>query len=45
MNTVTVEALIKCNFITTDNFYPDHLPKAHIEMKDVFGVLFDGCEF
>jgi hypothetical protein len=36
---------IKCQFITTDNFYPAHLPKAHIEMKNVYGVQFYGCVF
>jgi hypothetical protein len=35
----------KCNFITTDNFYPEHTPKAHVEMKDVYAVQFSGCEF
>jgi hypothetical protein len=27
-----------CQFLTTDDFYPDHVPQAHIEMKDIYGV-------
>jgi hypothetical protein len=34
-----------CRFVTTDNFYPDHLPQAHIEMKDIYGVMIYGCRF
>jgi hypothetical protein len=34
-----------CQFLTTDNFYPDHVPQAHIEMKDIYGVMIYGCRF
>jgi hypothetical protein len=32
-----------CQFLTTDNFYPEHVPQAHIEMKDIYGVMIYGC--
>jgi hypothetical protein len=38
-------SFVDCQFITTDNFYPDHLPKAHIEMKDIYGVMIYGSRF
>jgi hypothetical protein len=34
-----------CRFITTDNFYPEHVPQAHIEMKDIYGLLIYGSRF
>jgi hypothetical protein len=34
-----------CQFITTDNFYPNHSPIAHIEMKDIYGVMIYGSNF
>jgi hypothetical protein len=34
-----------CQFITTDNFYPDHVPLAHIEMKDIYGAMIYGSKF
>lgn len=35
----------KCNFLTTDSFYPDYVPLSHIDMQDVFGVMLFGCVF
>jgi C1A family cysteine protease len=34
-----------CQFVTTDNLYPDHIPITHIDIKDIYGVMIYGCRF
>lgn len=34
-----------CRFLTTDEFYDGHLPKTHVELKEVMGITFEGCIF
>jgi hypothetical protein len=35
----------KCNFLTTEELYPDRVPVTHVDMKDVTGIMFYGCTF
>jgi hypothetical protein len=35
----------KCRFTTTAAFYPEFLPKAHIDLKDIYGPMIYGCTF
>jgi len=35
----------KCQFVTTNELYEVTTPKAHIEIKDIYGVQFLGCLF
>jgi hypothetical protein len=35
----------KCQFITNEDIYPISDPKTHVDMKNVYGVAFDGCVF
>ena len=35
----------KCQFITTDGFYPDFTPIAHVHMNDIYALAFYGCTF
>ena len=36
---------IKCQFITTDNLYPEYKPDVHMELNDIFGIFIAGCAF
>ena len=35
----------RCHFLTTENLYDLTVPKTHIEMKDIFGLIFYACKF
>jgi hypothetical protein len=35
----------KCQFITTEEFYPDFIPKTHIELNGIRALTFYGCTF
>ncbi|MBP6872379.1 MAG: hypothetical protein KBC43_10270 [Bacteroidales bacterium] len=40
-----VASFEKCRFLTTENLYDLTVPKAHVELKDIFGLIFYACEF
>jgi len=35
----------KCTFITTEEFYPEFIPEAHVELIDIRALAFYGCVF
>lgn len=37
--------IIDSRFITTNNLYPDHVPKAHIDLTDIYGIIISACIF